>query len=251
MNKAPLWLGPARLPFLALTPACIALGLACVQWQQGAIDLLQAMLVLLGAIAAHISVNAFNEYSDFKSGLDATTQRTPFSGGSGVLPAHPELAASTRAMALGSLALCTAIGLYFVRLRGPALLPLGLAGVLLIVLYTQWITRQPWLCLVAPGLGFGPVMILGTQVALTGHYSVAAAAASAVPFFLVNNLLLLNQFPDIEADRRVGRADAAGFRQHRAGRAAAAAPAGRAAGLAARPAGRAHRARGPGPRAAA
>ena len=29
--------------------------------------------------------------------------------------------------------------------------------------------------------------------------------ASLVPFFLVNDLLLLNQFPDVEADQRAGR----------------------------------------------
>ena len=32
-----------------------------------------------------------------------------------------------------------------------------------------------------------------------------AAVASLVPFFLVNNLLLLNQFPDVEPDRQFGR----------------------------------------------
>jgi 1,4-dihydroxy-2-naphthoate octaprenyltransferase len=205
MNKLLRGLGPARLPFLVLTPACILLGVACVQITQGHVNVGQALLVLLGAVAAHISVNAFNEYQDFRSGLDALTERTPFSGGSGVLPAHPELLGSTLAMALISLGICIAVGLYFVMLRGAALLPLGLAGVALVLIYTQWITRHPLLCLVAPGLGFGPLMILGTQVALTGEYSGTAAVASLVPFFLVNNLLLLNQFPDAEADRRVGR----------------------------------------------
>lgn len=205
MQKSFAWLGPARLPFLVLTPACIVLGLACVHWTQGRVNLSEALLVLLGAVAAHISVNAFNEYQDFHSGLDALTQRTPFSGGSGVLPAHPNLAGSTLAMAVTSLAVSMGVGLYFVALRGPALLPLGLAGVALVLIYTQWITRHPVLCLLAPGLGFGPLMIMGTQVALTGEYAGAAAAASLVPFFLVNNLLLLNQFPDAEADRRVGR----------------------------------------------
>jgi 1,4-dihydroxy-2-naphthoate octaprenyltransferase len=205
MNKQFLWLGPARLPFLVLTPACIALGLACVQQTHGHVNLLQALLVLLGALAAHISVNAFNEFQDYLSGLDALTQRTPFSGGSGVLPQHPELAGRTLAMAIGSLCVSVMVGLYFVALRGPALLPLGLAGVALVLVYTQWMTRHPLLCLVAPGLGFGPLMILGTHVALTGSYSGTAAAASLVPFFLVNNLLLLNQFPYIEPDRRVGR----------------------------------------------
>jgi 1,4-dihydroxy-2-naphthoate octaprenyltransferase len=205
MNKLLRGLGPARLPFLVLTPACILLGVACVQITHGHVNVGQALLVLLGAVAAHISVNAFNEYQDFRSGLDALTERTPFSGGSGVLPAHPELLGSTLAMALISLGICIAVGLYFVLLRGPALLPLGLAGVALVLIYTQWITRHPLLCLAAPGLGFGPLMILGTQVALTGEYSGTAAVASLVPFFLVNNLLLLNQFPDAEADRCVGR----------------------------------------------
>ena len=205
MSKPFLWLGPARLPFLVLTPACVLLGVACVQWTQGHVNLLEAALVLLGAMAAHISVNAFNEYQDFHSGLDAMTQRTPFSGGSGVLPAHPELAGTTLALAVGCLAVSVGVGLYFVALRGPALMPLGIAGVTLVLIYTQWITRHPLLCLMAPGLGFGPLMILGTHVALTGEYAGTAAAASLVPFFLVNNLLLLNQFPDAEADRRVGR----------------------------------------------
>ncbi len=193
------------MSFLILTPACITLGLACVHAAQGEINALLAALVLLGGLAAHVSVNALNEYHDFHSGLDVLTERTPFSGGSGVLPAHPELAGLTLALALGSLGVCVAVGVYFLALRGVALLPLGALGLVLILAYTRWLTRHPLLCLMAPGLGFGPLMILGTQMALTGHYSVTAAVASLVPFFLVNNLLLLNQFPDATADRQVGR----------------------------------------------
>jgi 1,4-dihydroxy-2-naphthoate octaprenyltransferase len=50
-------------------------------------------------------------------------------------------------------------------------------------------------------------MVIGTQVALTGAYSWGGMTASLIPFFLVNNLLLLNQFPDVEADRSVGRSN--------------------------------------------
>jgi 1,4-dihydroxy-2-naphthoate octaprenyltransferase len=64
---------------------------------------------------------------------------------------------------------------------------------------------QPALCLIAPGLGFGPLMVLSTHFALTGTFTTQALIASLVPFFLVSNLLLLNQFPDVEADRSVGR----------------------------------------------
>src|SRR5690606_5293656 len=116
-----------------------------------------ALLVLLGALAAHVAVNALNEYGDFRSGLDLRTRRTTFSGGSGTLPSHPQWLVRALLLGLGALLTCAAIGLYFL-LRQPqllaSLLPLGLAGLLLVLLYTPWLTRHPWLCLFAPGLGF-------------------------------------------------------------------------------------------------
>jgi 1,4-dihydroxy-2-naphthoate octaprenyltransferase len=48
-------------------------------------------------------------------------------------------------------------------------------------------------------------MVMGTYFAFTGHYSWTSFIASLVPGFLVSNLLLLNQFPDVEADKTVGR----------------------------------------------
>lgn len=197
--------GTLRLPFLILTPSSVALGWGAALWTHGNVDPVLLSLVLIGALAAHISVNTFNEYFDFKSGLDATTRRTPFSGGSGVLPAQPALARPTLAIAWTSLALVVVLGGYFLVVRGPGLLPVGLIGVLVILLYTPRINRWPLLCLFAPGLGFGPLMVLGTYYVLTGTYSSTAFALSAVPFFLVSGLLLLNQFPDVEADRGAGR----------------------------------------------
>jgi len=198
-------LGPMRLPFLILTPACVLLGIGAAFYQSGRVDLLQAVIVLIGALAAHISVNALNEYFDFRSGLDLRTQRTPFSGGSGTLAAQPAMAPKALATGLVAMAVTAGVGLYFVFVRGAGLLPLGLAGLLIIAIYTVWLTRYPLLCLIAPGLGFGTFMVMGTSFALTGQYSWTAFVASLVPFFLVNNLLLLNQFPDVEADRSIGR----------------------------------------------
>lgn len=197
--------GPMRLPFLILTPTSVALGWSAAIWTQGGADIRLLVAILIGALAAHVSVNAFNEYYDFKSGLDAETQRTPFSGGSGTLPAQPELAMPTLGLALTALGVVLISGGYFLISRGIGLLPIGLIGVSIILLYTPWINRRPLWCLIAPGLGFGPLMVMGTYYVLTGQYSMTAFAASAVPFFLVNALLLLNQFPDVDADRRAGR----------------------------------------------
>ena len=198
-------LGPMRVPFLLLTPACVAVGIGTAYWQTHEIAWFQILLVLLGALASHTCVNVLNEYFDFTSGLDARTQRTPFSGGSGTLQAHPGMQRSTLYLAGIAFAIAAGIGLYFVWLRGWLLLPLGVLGLLLLVTYTIWLAHEPILCLIAPGLGFGVLMVMGTHFALTGAYSWIAFVASLVPTFLVSDLLLLNQFPDVDADRSVGR----------------------------------------------
>lgn len=203
--SGPSLVGVIRPPFLILTPVCVLLGVATAHWEGQPVDTLHAVLALFGALSAHISVNALNEYLDFRSGLDLQTRRTPFSGGSGTLVARPELAGGALLIGVVSLLATILVGLYFLAKIGWALLPIGLAGVLVIVAYTDWINRNRWLCLVAPGLGFGPLMVLGTYYVATGGLSLAAVAVSLIPFFLVNNLLLLNQFPDIEPDRGVGR----------------------------------------------
>jgi len=194
-----------RPPFLLLPPVCVAVGVGTAYWQTGSVNWLHVLLIVIGALSAHICVNVFNEYFDFKSGLDAKTQRTPFSGGSGALQANPELVRATFWLAWGSFALTALIGAYFVWLQGWELLPLGLFGLVLLVTYTIWWVYHPVLCLIAPGLGFGVLMVMGTHFALTGSYSWTAFIASLVPTFLVSDLLLLNQFPDVEADKTVGR----------------------------------------------
>jgi 1,4-dihydroxy-2-naphthoate octaprenyltransferase len=162
-------------------------------------------LALIGAICVHGAVNSLNEYSDFHTGIDVHTQRTPFSGGSGTLQKHPEMSAYVLGLGLLCAAVTAAIGLYFIWIRGWGIAPLGVAGLAIAVFYTPWLTRTSLPCLVAPGLGFGTCMVMGTDFVLGGGYSLAGFAASMTPFFLVSNLLLLNQFPDLEADRAGGR----------------------------------------------
>lgn len=205
MSENWAWLGVARGRFLPLTLTCVALGMALAPGDSRLT--IDALLVLVGALAAHVAVNALNEYGDFRSGLDLRTRRTAFSGGSGTLPSHPHLLSHALLLGLGSLLTCALIGLYFL-LRQPqllaSLLPLGLVGLLLVLLYTPWLTRHPWLCLFAPGLGF-TLMVLGVHIVLAGPPGGRDLLLVGVPLLLCNNLLLLSQFPDIDADRQAGR----------------------------------------------
>ena len=198
-------LGVIRAPFLLLPPVIVLLGLSAAVYDGRAVAWHNLVLILVAAVMAHASVNALNEYLDFRNGLDAMTQRTPFSGGSGTLVRNPELAGMTLGIATFSLLVTMIIGIYFLTSTGLRLLPLGLLGIAIIVAYTPWITRSPLLSLISPGVAFGPLMVVGTDLILTGTYSATSVLVSLVPFFLVNNLLLLNQFPDRDADTRVGR----------------------------------------------
>ena len=194
-----------RGPFLVLAPICVFLGMSTVIASQGSVDVFAMALAVIGAFLAHISVNMLNEYFDFKSGLDLETIRTPFSGGSGALPQNPEMVGAVLVGGVAASIGLFMIGSYFVCQQGAGIVPVGLAGLVLIATYTSWINKHPFLCLVAPGLGFGFLMVAGTQFVLQGHYAPQALIVASVPFFLVNNLLLLNQFPDVEADRKAGR----------------------------------------------
>jgi len=194
-----------RGPFLILTPICVFLGVSTVVASQISVDFQLLLLILLGAVLAHVSVNTLNEYFDFKSGLDLTTIKTRFSGGSGALPENPDMANAVLTIGLVSLLATSLIGLFFAWKIGLGIIPIGVVGLLLILTYTGWINKQPVICLLAPGIGFGLLMVVGTQFVLAGKYLPLSWLAGLIPFFLVNNLLLINQYPDIQADTGVGR----------------------------------------------
>lgn len=194
-----------RPSFLILTPICLLLGWSFVFAKQEDFSSLLLVLSFTGAMLAHISVNTLNEYLDFKSGLDLITKRTDFSGGSGALPENPNMANSVLFIGIFSLFMTCIIGLFFIFYYSWQILPLGLAGIIIIVTYTRWLNKRPFLCLLSPGFGFGILMVLGANFTLTGEYSSPLFVVSLIPFFLINNLLLLNQYPDVEADKKVGR----------------------------------------------
>jgi len=198
-------LGPLRVDFLWMDAACVLLGWGAASWGCAQVNLGLVLLTFVGALAAHVSVNAFNEYFDFRSGLDQKAGRTPFSGGSGTLQQRPDLARWALGVAVATLAITAAIGLFLVSLQGWELIPIGVLGLFVIVAYTPWLTRNPLSALLACGFGFGTLMINGTSFALTSSFTWTAFTASMIEFFQGNALLILNQFPDVEADRAVGR----------------------------------------------
>jgi len=201
-----VWFMETRPSFLLLTPLVFSVGLS-EAYIEGSFNAFRALLGLAGVMLAHLSINVINDYFDYKSGLDLKVRRTPFSGGSGILPAGLLDAKDAYLFAVGCLILGGVIGVYFVLTTGWMLLPLIVTAAFTIYFYTthlsHWFVGE-----VFTGLNFGPLMVLGGYFIQTGRYSLSALASGVIPGILIATLLFLNEFPDLEVDREAGRRNA-------------------------------------------
>jgi 1,4-dihydroxy-2-naphthoate octaprenyltransferase len=169
MSNVKIWLMQIRAPFLVLTPISVLVGVSVAVYESYPINALYLALAFIGALLAHIAVNVLNEYFDYKSGVDFKTVRTPFSGGSGVLVEGLLSPRSVYIFGLACVAAIIAIGGYFFHVHGAAILPLGALGLVTVYFYTTYLTKSPLLCAIAPGLGFGPLMVMGPASPADSH----------------------------------------------------------------------------------
>jgi 1,4-dihydroxy-2-naphthoate octaprenyltransferase len=198
-----VWFLETRPQFLTLSVVLAFLGTA-VAWQDYHYNFWYALLAGFGLVLTHASVNIINDYFDYRSGIDLATRRTPFSGGSGILPAGLLTPGQALWLGLGALIVTIPIGIYFIIERGLWLLPLLVVAAFFILLYSPFILKRPWPEWAA-GAGLGALPILGLYFVQSGTYTWPVVVASIPSFFLVHNLLLLNEFPDAEADVKANR----------------------------------------------
>jgi 1,4-dihydroxy-2-naphthoate polyprenyltransferase len=210
------WMAQVRANFLVLAVFLVGIGLA-VTWNflpsvSSDFSFLHAGLILTGVVLAHISVNLFNEYSDYKTGIDFNTDRSPFSGGSGMIVSGRTSLRSVLFASVLTLVLAFGIGIYFSIVAHWTILVITLLGGLTIVLYTPVLARFMLGELFA-GLMLGTMVVIGTYIAMTatpamsiGQILTAELILIAIPPGILTSLLLLiNEFPDTEADRKGGR----------------------------------------------
>lgn len=201
--KLKIWFLETRPQFLILPVVLSFLGTS-MAWYDGYFHPGHAVLAFIGLLLAHISVNVLNDYHDFISGVDLATKRTPFSGGSGILPGKLLEPGQVLWFGIINFLLATAIGIYFVVVTGWPLLPLLVVGALCILLYTPVILKRNWPEW-SPGVGLGSLPVLGAYFVQANEYTWPAVIAAIPSGILVHNLLFLNEFPDVEADQTVNR----------------------------------------------
>lgn len=147
-----LWFLEARPHYLLLPAVLILVGSGAAWWEAGISNIGYALIALVGLILCHMSVNIINDYFDFKSGVDLKTIKSPFNGGSGMLPAGLLKPKQVWWYGLICFLIAVPIGIYFSIAQGWQLLPLLLVGGFCILFYTPVILKihvPEW----SPGVG--------------------------------------------------------------------------------------------------
>ncbi len=213
------WLREFRYRFLLFVSLPVLLGTAIAYvYYPESFSFAYFLLSVLAMLLLHSGTIIVNDYFDFRSGTDVLNKsRTPYSGGSGLLPEKALKPEHVLAVGAACFILCIAIGLFIVISRSPAVLLAGIAGVGLGIAYT---TPPFKLCYRGMGeiarLAATPLMVLGAffvQVPVTSVSGLASVSpelieclVASVPIAFFNTAALyIFEFPDYDADRQVGK----------------------------------------------
>jgi 1,4-dihydroxy-2-naphthoate octaprenyltransferase len=214
IKKLSAWLALSRPPFHSVGVLPFILG-GVLAWRQGGSFRWDVCgWGMVGVVLVMLATYYAGEYWDYaEDSLSARRGPSRFAGGSrvlqrGLLPRHAALWAS-----LASLILALAVGavLQLGYHTGPWTLPLGIMGLLGGFFYStrpvRWVSR-----------GWGELWIAfcyGWLPVAAGYYLQAGRIVPlihwlAVPIGLtIFNVILLNEFPDYEADLEAGKANLA------------------------------------------
>jgi 1,4-dihydroxy-2-naphthoate octaprenyltransferase len=205
MNK---YIKALRAPFVSgsIAPVLIGASLAFVDIEV-TFPWLNFIAAVIGVASLHTAANLINDYYDAKGSDAINFQVTPFSGGSRAIQDEGLSLNAVKIMIASFLfiALCTAI--WMVKAGRPLVIPIGILG-----LFIGWAYSTPPLQLMSKGWGevliffaFGPLVSLGAYYAITGHMTVNSFIIGIPQAFLITGVLWINEFPDYEADKSVGK----------------------------------------------
>ncbi len=203
-SRAPwrIWIAAARPRTLPAAFAPVLVGSALAA-HEGHFDPGAAALCLGFALLIQIGTNFANDYYDFVQGADNAARVGPQRAVAAglILPRTMQ-----RAMWL-VFAGAFALGLGLLAWGGPWLLAVGVASILCGLAYTggPWPLGYHGLGDVFVFLFFGLVAVGVTYVVQAGHWNLEALLASVPIGLLAANILVVNNYRDVETDAAAGK----------------------------------------------
>lgn len=198
------WIEAMRLRTLPVSIAGVLAGTACAI-EQDAFSFLPALLCLMFAVAAQIASNFGNEYYDYKNGIDPKG-REGFRRGVTEGDITPQ---AMKCATFAMLGIAAVIGCSLLLFGGIWLLPIGCA----ILLFALAYSAGPY-PLSHHGLGDITVIIFFGIVPVTLTCYLQAGAWQQLPILITTsiaigllaaNVLIVNNYRDIDDDRAVGK----------------------------------------------
>ncbi len=166
-------------------------------------------LTLFGIICIHAGANTINDYFDHLSRNDEINKDyvRPFTGGSRMIQNEIISPKGMLTLSLILYGIGIVIGLILTATRGLPILWIGMLGVAVGVLYVM-----PGINILAKGFGEIGIFTAFGVLCVVGSYYVQAQTLAWEPFFLafpvgllITAVLWINEFPDFEADKAVGK----------------------------------------------
>src|SRR5215471_10690452 len=196
------WIKTARPFSLTATVSPILVGTAVAAYE-GTFHLATFLVTLLSCLFLQIAANYFNEYFDYRYGLDHSGSL----GASTVIFRHEMTANQVLAGGIGCFVIAAVLGLILIFLVGPAIILFGLAGMAIAYFYSakpfQFAIRGLGDVLVYIAMGF--LMTWGAYYVQIPRWSWLAFAASVPVGFLVVAILNMNNTRDIQDDKAVNK----------------------------------------------
>jgi len=211
MSGWKLWIEVIRVKFFLAGIPSLMLGVALSVYWAGYFNFLNFTLSLTGVILAMIGTYTFNEYYDFKSGVDViipSEHITPFSAGSRILPSGALKPEPVLKLGIVAWILYSLIAIYFTLTIGWLIIPLALIGFISGAFYTappfKWAYRGVGEALI--GLNYGPLITFGSYyVQAMSLPAELIILPSLIPGLLIAAVIWINEFPDYPADKAVGK----------------------------------------------
>lgn len=210
MNRLKAWFALSRPPFHTVGILPFVLGTVLARYQHGIFHLPVLIWGIVGVVLIMLATYYAGEYWDYQEdSLSARLNPSKFAGGSriiqkGILPRHFARNASFVSLVL---ALGVGIILQFGYRTGPWTLPLGILGLLGGFFYSarpvRWVSTgfgEIWIAFC-----YGWLPIAASYYLQTGSISTLVHWLSIPVGLSIFNVILLNEFPDYEADHTAGK----------------------------------------------
>lgn len=198
-----VWLRIIRIKFLLASIIAITNGILYSYLTYNIFNIIDALLTYVGVIFLHASVDIFNDYWDYKRGIDTTTKRTKFSGGTGVLPEKKLEPNIVYKAGFLSMVIGIAIGGYFIFQSGLLIAIILAVAILSIYFYSTTIVNIGLAeTLVAVK---GTMIVIGTSFVQSGIVDLPIVYLGIIIGLLSSIVLYIAAFPDFAADKEKGR----------------------------------------------